>query len=172
MHKWIGLTTALCATVLALLAGSAFSASGASSSLPPPSFRPSPAWLVLTTGTSNVPTEEGVWAITARSNLAAFAPFDPTSLRHLSRDAVYVEAQIEGKARRPASSEWPLHLSRFRVDHQWEGQPAPNVQQRLRFVGVRGWQLYVRVFFATQHPSKRLLHAAQAELDRLLLPRR
>ena len=65
---------------------------------------------------------------------------------------------------------WPLKLPTFRVDQMWEGQPAPNVQQRLRWASFRGWQLDVRVYFATQHPTKRLLRAAQAELDRLLLP--
>jgi hypothetical protein len=50
-------------------------------------------------------------------------------------------------------------------------QPAPNIQQRLRWVRIKGWQLDVRVYFATQHPSKRLLAEAQAELDRLMLPR-
>jgi hypothetical protein len=180
MPKWLGLATVLSAGVLALLAGvGEFSASGAGGSLPPAAFRPSSAWVVLTTGTSNAPTWEGVWAITLprpriglKSNLAALAPFDfPNNLRHLSRDAIYVSAQIEKRARSSArSSEWPLRLSHFRVDHQWEGQPASNVQQRLRFVGVRGWLLDVRVYFATQHPSRRLLRAAQAELDRLLLP--
>src|SRR6266487_806724 len=29
-------------------------------------------------------------------------------------------------------SAWPLPLSTFRVDRSWEGQPASNVQQRLR----------------------------------------
>jgi hypothetical protein len=143
--------------------------------LPPPSFRPSAAWLSVTTGTSNPPEWEGVWAITARSNLAALAPFDfPENLRHLSRDAIYVSAMTMGRRGSRGAfrrSAWPLRLSSFRLDHQWEGQPAPNVQQRLRWVAVRGWQLDVRVYFATQHPSKRLLHEAQAELDRLLLPK-
>jgi hypothetical protein len=52
----------------------------------------------------------------------------------------------------------------------WEGQPTLNVQQRLRWASVRGWRLDVRVYFATQHPSGRLLRTAQAELNRLLLP--
>ncbi len=67
-------------------------------------------------------------------------------------------------------SAWPLPLSTFRVDRSWEGQPASNVQQRLRWAAVHGWHLDVRVYFATQHPGKRLLRTAQQELDRLLLP--
>jgi hypothetical protein len=66
----------------------------------------------------------------------------------------------------------PLRLSTFRVEHGWEGQPAPNVEQRMRAVSVAGWNLDVRVFFATQRPSKKLVARAQAELDRLLLPTR
>jgi hypothetical protein len=65
---------------------------------------------------------------------------------------------------------WPLHLRSFRVDHGWEGQPAANVQQRLRWAAVGGWQIDVRVYFGTQHPSKRLLRFVQAELNRLRLP--
>jgi uncharacterized protein YchJ len=49
---------------------------------------------------------------------------------------------------------------------------ARRPQQRLRAVRVKGWQLDVRVYFATQHPSKKLLAQAQAELDQLLLPHR
>ena len=175
----VSLGVAICG--LALIGGAtAASSSGQTQPPPSPSFRPSAAWLSLTTGTSNPPEWEGVWAITApiprlqrRSNLSALAPFDfPNNLRHLSRDAIYVSAQIEKRGSPSSrSSEWPLRLSRFRVDHQWEGQPASNVQQRLRFVAARGWLLDVRVYFATQHPSKRLLHEAQAELDRLLLPK-
>lgn len=65
---------------------------------------------------------------------------------------------------------WPLHLRSFRIDHGWEGQPAGNVQQRLRWAAVGGWQIDVRVYFGTQHPSKRLLGFVQAELNRLRLP--
>lgn len=57
-----------------------------------------------------------------------------------------------------------------RVDRGWEGQPARNVQQRLRWAWVRGWWLDVRVYFGTQQPGRKLLRAAQAELDRLRLP--
>jgi hypothetical protein len=65
---------------------------------------------------------------------------------------------------------WPLHLAAFRLDRAWEGQPAPNIQQRLLAVSVRGWNLDVRVYFATQHPDKKLLVKAQAQLRRLLPP--
>jgi hypothetical protein len=115
-----------------------------------------------------------VWALTPRSNPAALAPFDfPQNLHHLSRNAVYVWATTAGRGGPNGTfgrSEWPLRLSRFRLDHAWEGQTAPNVQQRLRWAAVRGWRMDVRVYFATQHPGKQLLRAAQRELNRLLLP--
>ena len=66
---------------------------------------------------------------------------------------------------------WPPRLSSLRVHRGGEGQPAPNVQQRLRFGSVRGWDLDVRVYFGTQHPGRRLLGLAGAELRRLRLPR-
>ncbi|MHB8469943.1 MAG: hypothetical protein ACYDCH_09340 [Gaiellaceae bacterium] len=58
----------------------------------------------------------------------------------------------------------------FRLDHGWEGQPLPRIQQRLLWIDAGGWRLDVRVYFGTQHPSKRLLAAVQAELNRLTLP--
>jgi hypothetical protein len=66
---------------------------------------------------------------------------------------------------------WPPRLASFRVDHAWEGQPAANVEQRLTWGEVDGWDLDVRVYFATQHPDHDLFEAAQAELSRLHLPR-
>ncbi|HMI98487.1 MAG TPA: hypothetical protein VK488_01500 [Gaiellaceae bacterium] len=61
-------------------------------------------------------------------------------------------------------------MATFRLDRGWEGQPATNIQQRLRWVAVGGWNLDVRVYFATQHPDEALLRQAQAELDRLVFP--
>ena len=162
--------------VLMLLEGAATSpAASRVGPLPPLSLRPSPAWLSVTTGSSNVSNlAPSVWAITARSNLAALAPFDNFgNLRHLSRNAVYLWATTAGRGGSDVTfrrAEWPLRLSRFRVDQGWEGQPAPSVQQRLRWAAVRGWHLDVRVYFATQHPRRQLLAAAQQELNRLLLP--
>ena len=131
----------------------------------------------MTTGSSNSANlAPSVWAITARSNLAALAPFNNfVNLRHLSRNAVYVWATTAGRGGAGATfghGEWPLRLSRFRVDHVWEGQPASNVQQRLRWVAVQGWHLDVRVYFAMQHPTRQLLATAQQELNRLVLPHR
>jgi hypothetical protein len=163
--------------ILTVLAGVSRSpAASRADPLPPPSLRPSATWLSVTTGSSNVSNlAPSVWAITARSNLAALAPFNNfDNLRHLSRDAVYLWATTAGRGSPNATftrSDWPLRLSGFRVDHGWEGQPSPNVQQRLRWAAVRGWRLDVRVYFATQHPRQQLVRAAQQELNRLLLPK-
>jgi hypothetical protein len=156
---------------LALLGGAARSPAASKGGPLPPSS----AWLSVTTGTSNVSNlAPAVWAITARSNLAALAPFNNfDNLRHLSRNAVYLWATTAGRGGPDATfkrAEWPLRLSRFRLDRTWEGQPAPNVQQRLRWAAVRGWHLDVRVYYATQRPSGQQLRAAQQELNRLLLP--
>ena len=162
--------------LLALLAGAARSpAASRRCALPPPSLQPAAAWLSVTTGSSNVSSlASSVWAVIARSNLAALAPFDNfDNLRHLSRNAIYLWATTAGRGGPDATfkrAEWPLRLSRFRVDHAWEGQPAPNVQQWLRWAAVRGWHMDVRVYYATQRPTEQLLRAAQQELDRLLLP--
>jgi len=165
----------LCVFALAALAGSAASARSDPSLLPPPAFRPSRAWVTLTTGPTNpavLPPQ--VWAITRRGNVSALRPFDLfNGLRGLSRDAILISAQTSGRGgptRVWTRARWPLRLSSFRVDRGWEGQPARNVQQRLRWAWVRGWRLDVRVYFATQQPNRRLLAEAQAELDRLLLP--
>ena len=179
MRRRLGLALlVLGASVLALLASvGKLSGAGGIGSLPPPSFRPSPAWLSLTTGSSNSleATEPSVWVLTARSNTAALAPFAFShNLLHLSGDAIYISAGTAGRGgpnRTFQRAEWPLRLSGFRVDHGWEGQPAQNVQQRLRWAAVRGWHLDLRIYFATQHPSRQLLRTAQRELDRLLLPK-
>jgi hypothetical protein len=167
--------SALVVACLVALTLSGGSNAGRAGALPPPSFRFSPDWITLTTGLLG-PSAWGppsVWALTARSNLAALAPFDfASNLRHLSRDAVYISASTDGRGGATTTftpARWPLRLSAFRVDHGWEGQPAPNVQQRLRWAAVHGWHLDVRVYFATQHPPRRLLRRAQRELDRLLL---
>ena len=145
--------------------------------LPPPAFRASSAWWTLTTGSRRVsPLAPQVWAITARSNLAALEPFAVfNGVRRLSRDGVVIWASTLGRGGPThvfTRTSWPLRLPTFRLDKSWEGQPARNIQQRLRWVSVGGWRLEVRVYFGTQHPSPGVVSAAQAELNRLQLPTR
>ncbi len=117
-----------------------------------------------------------VIAVTAR-DAAALQPFAPfVGFKRLRPQGILVWATTLGRAG-PTSpfpsfprAKWPLRLSTFRLDRGWEGQPAPNIQQRLRWAAVGGWNLDVRVYFATQHPNKKLVGDAQAELGRLLLP--
>ena len=115
-----------------------------------------------------------VVAVTAR-DAAAMQPFIPfTGFKRLSRRGIIVWATTLGRARESSSSfaplSWPPRLATFRLDHGWEGQPAPNIQQRLTWGSFSGWNFDVRVYFATQHPDRMLVRDAQAELRRLLLP--
>jgi hypothetical protein len=164
--------------VVAMLALSAAGGAGAGGSrapaLPAPSFRPAVGWWILTTGpTGSDRLAPESWAASDRgiAQLELFNLFK--GLRKLTRQGIVIWATTSGKGG-PTSvftkATWPLRLSTFRVDRGWEGQPATNVQQRLRWAAVDGWHLDVRVYFGTQHPSKALLTKAQAELDRLLLP--
>jgi hypothetical protein len=172
--------------VLTALGGTAASTTPALPLLPPPSFQPAlDQWLTVTTGptrhrfTSNPPRAIGiapqVWAITVRhSDLSALQPYSlGTGLLRLRRNAVLIEASTVGRGGPTpvyTSARWPLRLRSFRVDHRWETQPAPNIQQRLQWAAVDGWRLDVRIYFATQHPSKQLLGVVQAELNRMRLP--
>ena len=164
-----------CAGVLAATLLLAVSPAAEGSGLPPPSFRPTPGWLTVTTGPQPwrgwAPQ---VWAIPERSNLAALAPFALfNSLRLLSPNGIVLWATTSGRGgptRTFVPDRLPLRLASFRVDETWEGQPGRNVQQRLRWVAVAGWRLDVRVYFGTQHPRHGLVAAAQRELARLRLP--
>jgi hypothetical protein len=163
------------AAALALATSGAAGVHARSKLVPPPTFRPSPMWITVTTGP--IPEDVAppqVWAVPSRSDQAGLGPWGFTDgLEKLEPDGIIVWASTI--ARRGSSptfvhSRWPLRLSSFRVDHAWETQPAANIQQRLRWVTVAGWNLDVRVYFGTQHPTSTMLRAAQAELDRLRLP--
>ena len=132
-------------------------------------FAPAAGWTILHPSTEPR-TVLAVTAPDARSQ-EPFAAF--TSLRRLRRDGVLIWADASRPDARVGPfprARLPLRLRDFRVDHGWEGQPAPNVQQRLRWVEVAGWNLEVRVYFGTQHPGRALLAKTQAEIDRLRLP--
>jgi hypothetical protein len=64
----------------------------------------------------------------------------------------------------------PLRLADARMDQNWEGQPNFAVPQYLLWRRVGRYDLDVRVFFGSQHPSADRLADAQAELERLRLP--
>jgi hypothetical protein len=132
-------------------------------------FRPAHGWLVVRAGPGNPSL---VVAVPARDAAAVHPVALFSSLRKLARDGILVWVDTIGRGRRdfPAAPVWPPQLTGFRVDHGWEGQPAANVEQRT-WVGSRNrWDLDVRVFFGTQHPTSALLARAQAELGRLRLP--
>ena len=176
----------LCLFVLSTIGGTAASSEPALPLLAPPTFQPAlHEWLTVTTGPTRhlysmhplraIGIAPQVWAIsTRRSDLSALQPYSlGTGLRRLSRNAVLIAATTVGRGG-PTSNyrraEWPLRLRTFHVMRTWETQPAPNVQERVLDVSVRGWRLDVRVYFATQQPTKHLLGVTQSELNRMRLP--
>jgi hypothetical protein len=153
---------------LAVAIGSAATI-GSASKPPLAGFRPASGWIVASAGASNPML---VVAVTS-PDVAAIRPVALFgSFKKLSRDGILVWADTAGKRLPgfPNRVVWPPRLAGFRVDHGWEGQPAPNIEQRTWVGVVHGWDLDVRVFFATQHPSASLRARTQAELDRLRAP--
>jgi hypothetical protein len=165
-------------TLCSFAVGGAAAASR-SASLAPPSarFRPGAGWIVAKPTRSEQPNTFAsmVIAVTA-DDIALLHPFAPfIGLERLRPRGIIIWATTIGQvATSPfppfSRARWPLRLAAFRIDRDWEGQPAPNIQQRLRALSIRGWNLEVRLYFATQHPDKKLLAEAQAQLDRLLPP--
>jgi hypothetical protein len=133
------------------------------------SFGSASGWLVARAGRDNPSL---VVAVTARDAAAVHPVVLFGGFKKLSHGGVLVWVDTVGRRRAgfPAAVAWPPNLASFRVDHGWEGQPAANIQQRVWVGSVHGWDLDVRVFFATQHPTPTLRARAQAELNRLRLP--
>jgi hypothetical protein len=165
--------------VLALLSSAVAGAQPTASRvvLPPPSFQPAVGWWTVSTGSMDM--SQGLPEVKAAFDAGLSSPevFNLfnffVGLRQLSRTGIVIWASTSGRGGPTpvfTRARWPLHLSTFRVDHAWEGQPAANVEQRLRWTVVDGWHLDVRVYFATQHPSRALIAKAQSELNRLRLP--
>src|SRR2546421_6026444 len=166
--------TVLVMLALAVTIGATARSERASKPQPAPTFAPALGWWTLSTGpTDGRELAPETWAASDKgtSLLPLFNLF--VGLRKLTPSGVLIWASTSGRGGGNATfrpSAWPLRLSSFRVDRAWEGQPAGNVQQRLRWAAVRGWRLDVRVYFGTQHPSRPVIAKAQAELDRLRLP--
>lgn len=160
------------ALLAACLTGAASANRGAATTPSPPSFRVAVGWWTLSTGPTTTIAPE-VWVASDRGTdqEALFNLF--VGLKHLTPAGIVIWASDMGKGG-PMSvftnTRWPLKLGSFRLDGSWKGQPAANVQQRVRWASVAGWHLDVRVYFGTQHPTKATLAKAQAELNRLTLP--
>src|SRR2546426_1103321 len=121
-----------------------------------PRLLAAPGWVVVKPGRSEPNVGADAVVAVTRADAATVLPFDPfVGFTRLSKAGIIVWATTIGR-RRPSfhfpRARLPLRLSGFRVDHGWEGQPAANIQQRLRWAAVGGWDLDVRVYFATQHP--------------------
>jgi hypothetical protein len=171
MTAFRGAAACLCAFAC-LLAGAARAAPSALDSTPP-NVQRAAGWVIVKRSRSQPWISSSMIVAVTAGDVSAVHPFAAfTSLTRLSPRGILVWALTIGRSRPTfAPIEWPPRLSSFRVDHGWEGQPAANVQQRLKWGVINGWDMDVRVYFATQHPDKQLLRAAQAELDRLVLPR-
>jgi hypothetical protein len=162
--------------VVFVTATSAAIAGARPSALPPPGVRSSPAWFTVTTGPTTASEREPpqLFALTARSNADALTPlgvFDGLKKLSASGALIWAITDRKGAFLRPFKrAVWPPQLADFRLDHAWEGQPLPRIQQRLLALMTHGWSLEVRVYFGTQRPSKLLLASVQAELNRLTLP--
>lgn len=162
----------LCLVLVVTLTAGAASARSSTVSTRPPNFKPASGWVIVRAGRRQPwMSSSEVIAVTSR-DVEAAQPFGAlTSLKKLSSRGILVWASTIGR-NRPTfiPMQWPPRLSSFRLDHAWEGQPAANVQQRLKWGVINGWDMDVRVYFATQHPDKKLLEQAQAQLDRITLP--
>lgn len=163
----------LALTIICLASGANAAPFNAAPALSPPSFRPAVGWWTLTTGPTDGQLAPEVWAASDRGTdqVALFNLF--VGLKRLTPSGIVIWASNAGRGEPTevfTKAVWPLKLPSFRLDHSWEGQPAPNVQQRLRWATVAGWHLDVRIYFGTQHPSGTTIAKAQAELARLLLP--
>ena len=144
--------------------------------LPPPGVRASAAWISHSSGPTD-PSEAVPQLFIVTRAPAHPRPRLPLGifdgLRQLAPSGALIWASTAGRGRYDhfRYDAWPPRLSHFRIDHAWEGQPQPRVQQRLLWFTSRGWSFDVRVYFGTQHPSRALVAAVQTELDRLTLPR-
>jgi hypothetical protein len=165
-------TLGLCLVSIISLAAGAAGARSSTDTIKPPTFKPVPGWVVVRAGREQpYMSSSMVIAVTTHDQKAA-RPFGAfTSLKRLSSHGILIWAMTIGRNRPTFTPmHWPPRLASFRLDHAWEGQPAPNVQQRLKWGVVNGWDMDVRVYFATQHPNQKLLAEAQAQLDRIVLP--
>jgi hypothetical protein len=144
--------------------------------VPPPGVRPNAAWIAQTSGPQD-PAQKLPQLFIVTAKPARPRPRLPLSifdgLRRLAPNGALIWAMTvsRGHYDRFPSRSWPPRLALFRLDHAWEGQPLPRIQQRLLWFTANGWSFDVRVYFGTQQPPRALVRAVQAELDRLTLPR-
>jgi hypothetical protein len=102
--------------------------------------------------------------------------FPQETVKRLPADGIVIWACANVTGRngatnfRPATL--PLQISEANVQAGWEGQPNGDVPQYLLWRSANDYDLDVRVFFGSQHPSVERLAEAQAELDRLEVPRK
>ena len=163
-----------CLCILACLLAGAATAAPSAREVAPPSMRAATGWVIVKRSRSQPWISSSMIIAVTAGDLGAVHPFAAfTSLKRLSPRGILVWAGTIGRNRPTfAPIPWPPRLSSFRVDRGWEGQPAPRVQQRLKWGVIDGWDMEVRVYFGTEHPDRQLLRKAQAQIDRIVLPSR
>lgn len=157
-----------------ILACSAAVFAAAGSTAASPAIRPAPGWIVVHRSLSEPDVPASMVLAVTRDDVAAARPLALfTSLERLSARGILVWAWTLGRHRSGFSRlAWPPRLAAFRIDHGWENQPSPRIQQRVVAGVVNGWDVDVRVYFGTQHPDVALRNEAAAELRRITLPPR
>jgi hypothetical protein len=133
---------------------------------PQPTIAAADAWTTRTATTGGIAFAEAS-TVPPRDPIGTFPD---ATLRSLAIDGIVI--YVSGYHERSSAPSFrplplPYRLSEFRHDRGWEGQPAANVPQYVLFTSLHKHALDVRVFFGTQHPSRRQLAQAQTELDTL-----
>ena len=121
--------------------------------------------------TTNVPVSE-------RTTPFSIFPLSGSDLRDLPADGILVVAWIgtPNLVPAPANPDYPdrtlpLQLGNATIQHTWEGQPRPDIPQYILSARVNQRWVDVRAYFGTRDPSAATRRAAQAALERLVLPR-
>lgn len=158
----------------------------ASARYPGPTFTPAEGWTTVATGTAerSAGYAPAAWTtnVPFRATPGPFGvfAFGGSEFRTLPSDGILVVAWLPAPELIPAPKDardtpyvdrrLPLKLSDADVRPVWEGQPSPNIPEYAIWARVKEQWLDVRVYFGTQHPSERMLDAAQQALERLNVP--
>jgi hypothetical protein len=154
----------------------------------PPTFELAPGWNATSTGPVPVGSE-GLgesWAVNvpfAAEDLRESAlvgqlvAWPGATMKALPPDGVVMATWLDFSDEVPASPSrefpargLPLQIADAEVQHDWEGRVTPNVPFYWIRATAKSQSVEVRIFFGTQNPSPDTLHAAQDELNRLVIP--
>src|SRR4051812_47985784 len=163
--------------VLAVLAGTACTASGASHHLAPARFERAPGWQVGASRVTTCPgvsrrrcTETSSWASTAPWRDCARCAGAEKTLARIGPGGIVIYLGLSAETyREPRVLRWPPVLRGRQVVSSVEGHAA-----RFSLFGrggrLHGFNAGLYVWFGRPHPTARQLARAQAELDSAKLP--